>query len=254
MSQRKGVSRPADVPDDILHQLNSGTLETMTLAEGLAVNFAVLLRNIAPEVPDKAAQQITASDGITKRMTRAAQLLLEYVGPQSLDRFATHPSDTVRGWAAYMLAQLPDLALGARLESIRPLANDHHFGVREWAWLALRPHIANDIEDTIRLLTPWVTDTSPNIRRFAVESTRPRGVWCSHIPHLKRQPELGLPLLEPVKADASRYVQDSVSNWLNDAAKSQPQWVQMLCARWQSESDTPATTRICTRALRSIKS
>jgi len=254
MPARKGASRRADVPFGTLERLNCGELETATLAEGLAVDFAVLMRHAAPEVPaGEVAARLKPTDGVTKRMAAAGRLLLEHFGLGGLRRFSSHPSDTVRGWSAYSLAQAPGLGLEERLRMVRPLADDHHFGVREWAWLALRPHVAADVRGAVGALEGWLGETSPNLRRFAVEITRPRGVWSTHIEELKREPGIGLPLLEPAKADPTRYVQDSVANWLNDASKSRPDWVLELCERWLSESDAPETARIRSRALRSLK-
>jgi 3-methyladenine DNA glycosylase AlkC len=62
------------------------------------------------------------------------------------------------------------------------------------------------------LLQPWVHDADENIRRFACELTRPKGVWCAPIRALQAQPERALHLLEPLRADTSRYVQNSVAN------------------------------------------
>jgi 3-methyladenine DNA glycosylase AlkC len=253
MATRKGSLKPSDVPIDVLDRLNSGTIETVNLAECLAVDFATLMAQVVPELATVAKSRIQPADGITKRMAAAGKLLLEHLGAEGVRDLAAHPSDTVRGWAAYSLAAIADRSLEQRLNSMRSLADDNHFGVREWSWLAVRPYIAAQIDEAIPLLIPWVSDNSPNIRRFAIEITRPRGVWCAHISKLKQHPELGIRLLEPVRADVSRYVRDSASNWLNDAAKSQPEWVKMVCDRWQLESNVPETIKLCTRALRSVK-
>jgi 3-methyladenine DNA glycosylase AlkC len=242
----------ADIAPARLALLNGGSVASATLTEGLAIDFAQLL---AVAVPDLGAARLDrmraqAAAGITRRMLLAAQLLLE--ANVDLAVLQAHPSDTVRGWACFVIAAQAGSTLPQQLAAMRPLADDGHFGVREWAWLALRPRLAEHLPDAIALLAPWTADSSERVRRFACEALRPRGVWCAHIARLKEEPQLALPLLQPLRADPAVYVQDSVANWLNDAAKSQPDWVRSLCAQWLLESDNAATRRICKRAQRSL--
>lgn len=242
-----------DISAERLAQLHAGAPATH-LTECLAVDFAPLMRALAPEVGADgiAAMRAAAALGISKRMALAARILHEGLGPVGFTRMAAQASDTARGWACFMVAATPDLSLAQRLARIRPLADDAHFGVREWAWLALRPALAADLATAIAQLTPWTALPSERLRRFASESLRPRGVWCAHLAALKADPGLALPLLEPLRADPSVYVQDSVANWLNDASKDQPDWVRRVCARWLTHSPGAATQRICQRALRTI--
>ncbi|UQV44607.1 HEAT repeat domain-containing protein [Janthinobacterium lividum] len=242
----------ADVTPARLALLNAGSVASATLTEGLAIDFAVLLAAALPAVGVARLERMRAqaAAGITRRMALAAQLLLE--ADADLAVLQAHPSDTVRGWACFAIAAQTGSTLPQQLTAMRPLADDGHFGVREWAWLALRPRLAAGIEDAIALLAPWTADSSERLRRFACEALRPRGVWCAHIAQLKEEPQLALPLLLPLRADPAVYVQDSVANWLNDAAKSQPDWVRSLCGQWLQESDNAATRRICKRAQRSL--
>lgn len=251
---RKGARSRAEIAPETLAALNAGSIAAATLAECLAIDHAALMRAVVPDLPpDHMAElKALAGSGITRRMAAAADVLLAHLGDGGAERLATHPSDTVRGWAAFTVGRKPDLTLLERLERARVFADDPHFGVREWAWMAIRSHIVADLERAIELLVPWTAEASANLRRFAVEATRPRGVWAAHIPALKREPGLALPLLEPLRADPAPYVQDSVANWINDAAKARSDWARDLCDRWRAESPPPATARICRRASRSL--
>jgi 3-methyladenine DNA glycosylase AlkC len=256
MTKRIGATSRATIDPAILLQLNQGILPTATLSEVLAVDFADLMRNGLPTISTAAITQMqqAAALGVTKRMELAATILSEQLDPKKLKALSVHPSDTVRGWAAYCITIDPSLNLESRLNRVRPFADDAHFGVREWAWLAVRPAIAQEIERSIDLLLPWTADSSANIRRFAIEVTRPRGVWSKHISKLKTAPSLGEDLLDRVMEDGSRYVQDSCANWLNDASKSNPDWVIGYCEQWRQKTTSDAMAYITRKALHSINS
>ncbi len=245
----------AEIEPARLEALNRGSAETTHLSECLAVDFAALLRAVFPDIAraEAATAETMRSAGISRRMSVMGDVLARRLGDNDLFGLRLHRSDTVRGWACFAFAARNANDLASLLEALRPFADDPHFGVREWSWLAARPLIACDIEAAIGRLVPWTAEPSVRLRRFASEATRPRGVWCAHIPALKHDPALGLPILEPLRADPARYVQDSVGNWLNDAAKSHPDWVRAICAHWASETGRPATARIVKRAMRSMK-
>ncbi len=118
--------------------------------------------------------------------------------------------------------------------------------------MAVRPIIDKNINESIIIFSQWVQGSDENIRRFASEATLPRGVWCNHIDILKKEPAIAMPILEPLKADPSKYVKDSVGNWLNDASKTSPDFVIQLCKHWETESDNKHTAYIIKKALRTL--
>jgi 3-methyladenine DNA glycosylase AlkC len=250
---RKGAAKRADIPKQVLADLNAGRIETRTLVESFALDFPQLVRHAFPDREFSDRHKALASVvPITRRMRRVGDWMADQFDREEIVALIEHPSDTVRGWAAYALGSLPKLSFRTRLRLIRPFADDPHFGVREWAWLSIRSHLEADLEGGLVQLVSWSKARSENIRRFAIEITRPRGVWCAHLGTLKESPELALPLLENVHADKSRYVQNSVGNWLNDAAKTRPGWVRKVCVSWRKISPSPETAYICQRALRSL--
>jgi 3-methyladenine DNA glycosylase AlkC len=260
---RKGAPRIALIPAEVLEALNEGLVPTVHLNEFLALDLPRLARNVARQIGiDPQAERLADTLAMlsafkpVKRHEHVARALYDLTGPRA-DRdaiahaLATHPSDVARSWAAQwvMFSALP---LPRKLQAVHRFAADPHFGVREIAWMAVRDEVSGAVDEAVQLLQPWVLDADENIRRFASELTRPRGVWCAQIDTLKAEPWRALPLLDPLKADPSRYVQNSVANWLNDAAKTQPGWVEEVCTRWDRQSRAAATQYIVRRALRSL--
>lgn len=260
---RKGAFRIALIPPEVLEALSDGRLETVNLNEFLALDTPRLARRVAADIGldpshERLADTLAMLDAFKpmQRHTHIARALYDLAaGRPERDaiahRLATHPSDAARSWAAHWV-RISGLTLPRQLAAVRRFAADPHFGVREFAWMAVRDAVVAATDEAIGLLVPWTADADENIRRFATELTRPRGVWCVPVPALQREPWRALPLLEPLRADGSRYVQNSVANWLNDAGKSQGPWVRALAARWAQESDTAATCYIARRALRSL--
>jgi 3-methyladenine DNA glycosylase AlkC len=263
-TKRKGAKTVKDIPKEILAQLNKGEIETANLMEWLGVNQKLLLTNVLKQLKrNDYLQPIKLSiDSLKKQTVTTVNeaigvgLLAQATKQKDKELFgmlATHTSDAVRCWATYLVGNNEKLSLQQMLQQIQPFAADKHFGVREIAWMAVRPTIAKNLKESISILATWTKAKDENVRRFASESTRPRGVWCAHIDALKENPALAINILQPLKTDPAKYVQDSVGNWLNDASKTQPKFVTDLCKQWQKESKTKETDYIIKKALRSIE-
>lgn len=263
---RKGARKSSDIPNEVLMYLHDGQLESVNLIEWQAVNHQSLLKSILPSLDLEENMAFFLSEMEKQNVVsgmkaiRVVSELLDNVLKNESDEkrlevltiMSTHISDSVRCWAAFM-NKGTSKTIEELLSYIQPFAADHHFGVREIAWMSVRENLSEDIEKSVQLLIKWASSSDENVRRFAVESIRPRGVWTKHIDLLKQDPEKALPILNLLKADPSKYVQDSVGNWLNDASKSQPQWVLDLCSKWENESDVQATSKIIKKATRTIK-
>lgn len=254
---RRGAARRSAIPATILEELEAGRLETVTLVEWLAVDLARLLYATLPgtRLSDHTEELVAGAErlrevGVMERFRRLGEQLAGVLEatPEAYAELATHGSDVVRCLAASVV-RAATLDPERRVVAVRRFARDRAMSVRELAWVALRDDVLAEPEASMVRLLPWVTDHDPNLRRCAVEATRPRGVWTRHCRELVADPRPGFPLLEPLRADPSRYVQDAVANWLNDASKSRPDLVREVCARWSEE---PGTEYVVRRALRSL--
>ncbi|MGE7943608.1 DNA alkylation repair protein [Lysinibacillus xylanilyticus] len=262
---RKGARKASDIPNDVLTLLNQGRIESVNLTEWQAVNHITLVKNVLPSMGLEEELEIILTE-LEKQKVETGMKAIRLIGGL-LDKVivdkstaekedvikicSQHVSDSVRCWAAFMNKN-NDHSLEEKLLYIRSFAADHHFGVREIAWMSIREDLSENVEKSVDLLTEWAKSEDENIRRFSLESIRPRGVWTKHIERLKEEPQIVLPILRLLQSDSSKYVQDSVGNWLNDASKTQPEWVINLCDEWHKDSPTKATERIIKKAQRTI--
>ena len=263
---RKGAQKVIEIPHDVLALLNAGSIPTVNLTEWLAVDHSQLVKRVFPSMGIDATMINQVVEEINRQKKPSTMNVIKVVGSFLYEKYANtsqyttlfqqlsmHLSDSVRCYACYFVASNPAIPLVDKLNLLKPLVADNHFGVREVVWMALRPEMSDNLNICIPLMAQWAESDNPNIRRFSCEALRPRGVWCMHIEALKESPEIYLPVLEKLRADSSRYVQDSVGNWLNDASKSRPHFVAAVCERWEKESPTKETQYIIKKASRSIK-
>ena len=262
---RKGARKVNEIPKEVLQLLQQGKIESVNLTEWLAINHIELLKNVLPSIGLKNSLEYIVGE-LEKQNVETGMKVIRITGTlldeiiikenegnkeDVLLKLSKHISDSVRCWAAFMNKKSNN-TLKDTLTYIRPFAADHHFGVREIAWMSIREDLSQNIEESVELLVEWAKSEDEYIRRFSVESIRPRGVWSKHIEILKQEPEKALPILNLLKSDLSKYVQDSVGNWLNDASKTKPDWVMNLCEEWEKDTDIKSTSRMIKKAKRTI--
>lgn len=256
---RKGATKVSDIPPFVLQELNKGTIPTVNLIEWLAVNQVELARTTLPPqyLP-------TIVDAVKQLKSNTALNCIKSIGKSIYD-FATvkqdksiftflknHDSDILRCWATIYIGNSKG-NITEKLSSILPFALDEHFGVREIAWIALRDQLIEEYQEALPIFSQWVISDAPYQRRFAIESIRPKGIWCRQFKLMQEHPEVALPLLEVLQNETHKYVQDSVANWLNDASKSNPQFVESICKQWLINNPASKSTNyIVKRAMRSI--
>ncbi len=256
---RKGARSLKDIKPEVVEYLNKGLIETKNLMEWLATDQLALLKLVLSDInkEDWYSSFETAVNSQKKPTANSnTKVIGETFGTLTSDssiynNLKTHTSDLVRCWSCWAESLLHD-NVPELLNVLKPYVADSHFGVREVVIFASKERMIEDLDTAIPILSKWTHDTDENVRRFAAEAMRPIGVWTKKIAVFQETPEKGVELLEPLKSDPSKYVRDSVANWLNDASKSQPDWVKSICNTWEKESSTKETAYIIKRGLRTI--
>lgn len=256
---RKGPRSLKNIDSEVVKYLNKGLVETKNLMEWLAADQMVLLTVVLQEL-GKEDWLDTFKSAYQNQRKPTANSNAKAIGATFgiltkdstiYDVLKKHTSDLVRCWACWAESLHYDDTKNL-LKAMQPYAADKHFGVREVVIFATKERLIEDLDTTIKTLVIWAEQADENVRRFAAEAIRPIGVWTKKIPVLQENPSLALKVLKPLNSDSSKYVRDAVGNWLNDASKSQPVWVQNVCDQWKKESSSKETAYIIKRGLRTI--
>ncbi len=116
---------------------------------------------------------------------------------------------------------------------------------------AIRSFLNRDPERVLAELLTWTDDEHYHVRRLCSEGTRPKLPWSSK---LVVDPDVGLPILDRLRADPTRFVTRSVANHLNDIAKTDPELVVATLLRWRDlgGQEPREDTFIVRHALRTL--
>lgn len=120
------------------------------------------------------------------------------------------------------------------LDFLRNTVSKHqNWKVQEILAMAFDNHCKSiGYENAVPLITDWLSDENPNVRRAASEGLR---VWTSR-PYFKDHPSVAIRLLSDRKTDSSEYVRKSIGNALKDISKKHPELVFDEIHKWDVSS------------------
>ncbi|PRH81904.1 DNA alkylation repair protein [Arenimonas caeni] len=182
---------------------------------------------------------------------RAAGVIEAALAPPATDdrlAFATSEAG-LAGWIGWPLGEF--IARRGQAEPERALLALRELTQRFTSEFAVRPFLVNHFALTIDRLRGWSDDSSPHVRRWTSEGSRPRLPWGLQVKSLIADPSPTLPLLAALQDDPSEYVRRSVANHLNDIAKDHPQVVAEWLAR-HLPGASPERTTLLRHASRTL--
>lgn len=108
---------------------------------------------------------------------------------------------------------------------------------------AVRPLLAARPDAMLAVMAEWSHDPSVHVRRLASEGLRIRLPWAKKLTLALERFAAVRAILSTLKDDASRFVQKSVGNNLNDLYKEAPALAEALIAEWEASPTLSAAAR-----------
>jgi 3-methyladenine DNA glycosylase AlkC len=168
---------------------------------------------------------------LPKDFPRALEIILKALPPEIVE-------DDLNGYDGFIVMPQNDFVARYGLDhydlSMQAL---YQMTERFSAEGAIRAFLLKYPERTLAILSDWVKDENPHVRRLVSEGTRPRLPWTMQLKPFIEDPRPVLRLLEKLKTDPVLMVRRSVANNLNDIAKDNPDLVVKTLRRWKKIED-----------------
>ena len=222
-------------------------------AEYLSRNISLVYKNFDSETFCRIALEGLEPLGLMERGRKFAQSLHECL-PETYEEAIgillaslTHPLSSTEDNGLEVFFYLPHSAFvseyglaasnnGGQDPFALSMNAQYELTKRFTAEFSIRPFLIASPERTLAVLTEWLSDEDPHVRRLCSEGTRPRLPWGKEIPSFIKDPTPVLPILEILKDDPTLYVRRSVANHLGDIAKDHPNLVFDICREWLVDS------------------
>lgn len=200
---------------------------------------------------------------LKERIVRIAEQLEHYLSPdfrqaaKQINDALPPPLDPTRtddDFGDFIFAPLGEFVVRNGLKkrflklSLKTLKNiTQRFSMED----AIRAFINSFPDETLEELTRWTQDKNYHVRRLVSEGTRAMLPWSKR---LEIEITVPLPLLDALHADPTRYVTRSVSNHLNDIAKSRSELVVDRLQQWKelARQDPKELNWMSRHALRTL--
>ncbi|WP_234021398.1 DNA alkylation repair protein [Streptomyces sp. 142MFCol3.1] len=117
--------------------------------------------------------------------------------------------------------------------------------------LALRTLLRHNLDRALGIIEEWTGSPDPDVRRLAVEGTRPYLPRALRVPELITLPGATVAVLDALYGDESEYVRRSVADHLHDVSRDHADLAVTTARRWLA-APAPTTGRLVRHGLRSL--
>ena len=178
---------------------------------------------------------------------RGVEILLQILGPENPNETGMF---TEFYWTWPIAKYVEKYGISDPYRSLDAIEQITKRGTGEFA---IRPFISHHYTLTLYQMIQWSMDENFHVRRLSCEGLRPRLPWANKLQIFFDDPQPILPVLENLKLDSVRYVQNSVANCINDISKDNPAVAKQLIDSWMMNMSDHGNLRyVIKRGIRSL--